>query len=39
MDESMKMMAGGEVSTMLLAFVALVALADWISRILRERLA
>jgi phosphonate transport system permease protein len=39
MDESMKMMAGNEVSTMLLAFVALVALADWISRILRERLA
>ena len=39
MDESMKMMAGGEVCTMLLMFVALVALADWVPRILRERLA
>ncbi|MDB5727170.1 MAG: transporter permease [Noviherbaspirillum sp.] len=39
MDESMKMLAGGEVSTMLMVFVLLVACADWVSRLLRERLA
>nr|WP_205609905.1 ABC transporter permease [Noviherbaspirillum galbum] len=39
MDESMKMLAGGEVSTMLIIFVALVACADGISRMLRRRLA
>ena len=38
MDESMKMMAGGEVSTMLFMFVLLVALADLVSRLLRRRL-
>jgi phosphonate transport system permease protein len=38
MDESMKMLAGGEVSSMLLVFVALVAIADQVSRILRKRL-
>ncbi len=38
MDESMKMLAGAEVSSMLLVFVALVALADLVSRILRKRL-
>ena len=38
MDESMKMLAGAEVSSMLLVFVALVALADQVSRILRRRL-
>lgn len=38
MDESTKMMAGGEVATMLLMFVLLVALADRVSRILRRRL-
>jgi phosphonate transport system permease protein len=38
MDESMKMMAGGEVSTMLIVFVLLVALADLVSRLLRRRL-
>jgi phosphonate transport system permease protein len=39
MDESMKMFAGAEVATMLLIFMALVALADRISKWLREALA
>ena len=39
MDESAKMMAGGEVSTMLIMFVLLVALADRVSQLLRRRLA
>jgi phosphonate transport system permease protein len=38
MEESMKMMAGGEVSAMLLIFVLLVALADLVSRLLRRKL-
>ena len=38
MDESMKMLAGAEVSSMLLIFIALVAVADQVSRILRKRL-
>ncbi|WP_374362881.1 PhnE/PtxC family ABC transporter permease [Pseudoduganella danionis] len=38
MDESMKMLAGAEVSSMLLVFVALVALADLFSKTLRRRL-
>jgi phosphonate transport system permease protein len=38
MDESTKMMAGGEVSTMLIMFVLLVALADVVSKMLRRRL-
>ncbi len=38
MDESMKMLAGGEVSTMLIVFVLLVACADLISTFLRKRL-
>jgi phosphonate transport system permease protein len=38
MDESMKMLAGGEVSTMLIVFVALVACADMVSKLLRRRL-
>ena len=38
MDESMKMLAGAEVSSMLLVFVMLVAAADLVSRILRKRL-
>lgn len=38
MDESTKMMAGGEVSTMLIMFVLLVALADVVSKLLRRRL-
>ncbi len=38
MDESMKMLAGGEVSTMLLVFVLLVACADVVSKQLRRRL-
>ena len=38
LDSSMKMFAGGEVSTMLLAFLALVALADRISAWLRKML-
>ncbi|MYN18304.1 ABC transporter permease subunit [Rugamonas sp. FT107W] len=38
MDESMKMLAGAEVSSMLLVFVALVALADQFSKVLRRRL-
>ncbi|MBC7454715.1 MAG: ABC transporter permease, partial [Massilia sp.] len=38
MDESTRMMAGGEVSTMLIVFVLLVAVADLVSRMLRRRL-
>lgn len=38
MDESMKMLAGGEVSTMLMIFVLLVAGADLVSSFLRRRL-
>jgi phosphonate transport system permease protein len=38
MDESMKMMSGGEVATMLLVFVLLVAGADLVSKLLRRRL-
>jgi len=38
MDSSMKMFAGGEVMTMLLVFVALVALADQLSAALRRAL-
>ncbi|HEY0060887.1 MAG TPA: ABC transporter permease [Telluria sp.] len=38
MDESMRMMDGGQVSTMLLMFVLLVACADLVSRLLRRRL-
>ncbi len=39
MDESLKMLAGGEVSAMLIVFVLLVAAADAISKLLRRRLA
>ncbi|CDG83833.1 binding--dependent transport system inner membrane component family protein [Janthinobacterium agaricidamnosum NBRC 102515 = DSM 9628] len=39
MDESMKMLAGDEVSAMLLVFVLLVAGADLVSTILRKKLA
>ncbi|MFC3108056.1 PhnE/PtxC family ABC transporter permease [Undibacterium arcticum] len=38
MDESLKMLAGGEVSTMLLVFVLLVTGADVVSKLLRRRL-
>lgn len=38
MDESMKMLAGGEVSTMLIVFILLVAAADGTSKFLRKRL-
>jgi phosphonate transport system permease protein len=38
MDESTKMLAGGEVSTMLMVFVLLVACADIVSKYLRRRL-
>ncbi len=38
MDESLKAMNGAEVSSMLLVFVALVALADQFSKVLRRRL-
>lgn len=38
MDESMKMLAGSEVSTMLIVFIALVAAADGVSKLLRRRL-
>jgi phosphonate transport system permease protein len=38
MDESTRMMAGSEVSTMLIVFVLLVALADLVSKMLRRRL-
>jgi phosphonate transport system permease protein len=39
MDESMKMLDGGEVATMLLVFVLLVAGADGVSKLCRRRLA
>ena len=39
MDESMKMLAGNELATMLLVFVLLVACADGVSAMLRKRLA
>ncbi|WP_020654271.1 PhnE/PtxC family ABC transporter permease [Massilia niastensis] len=39
LDESTRMMAGGEVATMLLVFVLLVAAADGVSKLLRARLA
>jgi phosphonate transport system permease protein len=38
MDESTRNMVGGEVSTMLIVFVLLVALADVVSKMLRRRL-
>ena len=38
MEESTRMMNGSEVSTMLIVFVLLVALADLVSRLLRRRL-
>ena len=38
LDSSMKMYAGGEVATMLLVFLALVALADRASAFLRRAL-
>ncbi len=38
MDESMKMLAGGEVASMLIIFVLLVACADGVSKHLRRRL-
>jgi phosphonate transport system permease protein len=38
MDNSMKMFNGGEVATMLLVFIALVALADRASAFLRRAL-
>lgn len=39
MDESLKMLAGDEVATMLIVFVLLVACADGVSKLLRARLA
>jgi phosphonate transport system permease protein len=39
LDSSMKMFAGGEVATILLVFIALVALADFVSSWLRRQLA
>jgi phosphonate transport system permease protein len=39
MDESMRMLDGGEVATMLIVFVLLVACADVVSKLLRARLA
>ncbi|MDB5763138.1 MAG: transporter permease [Herminiimonas sp.] len=39
MDESMKMLAGGEVATMLIIFILLVACADGVSKLLRGWLA
>lgn len=39
LDNSMKMFKGGEVLTMLVVFVALVALADYVSAMLRKALA
>jgi phosphonate transport system permease protein len=39
MDESMRMLNGGEVMTMLLVFMLLVACADGVSKLLRRRLA
>lgn len=38
MEESTRMMAGGEVATILVVFVLLVALADLVSKLLRRRL-
>ena len=38
MDESLKMMEGGEVASMLIIFVLLVGCADWVSSALRRRL-
>jgi len=38
MDESVRMMDGGQVATILIMFVLLVALADLVSRLLRKRL-
>ena len=38
LDESTRMMAGGEVATMLIMFVLLVAAADLVSKLLRRRL-
>lgn len=38
MDESMEMLAGDEVATMLIVFVLLVGCADWLSKLLRRRL-
>ena len=38
MDESMKMLAGAEVSSMLIVFVLLVAAADLFSKIIRRRI-
>lgn len=38
MDESLKMLAGDEVASMLIIFVLLVAAADWVSTYLRKRL-
>jgi phosphonate transport system permease protein len=38
MDESLKMLAGDELSTMLIVFVLLVAGADGVSKMLRRRL-
>ncbi|MFZ6772384.1 PhnE/PtxC family ABC transporter permease [Undibacterium sp. SXout7W] len=38
MEESIKMMAGGELSSMLIMFIALVAVADGVSGMLRRRL-
>lgn len=38
MDESMKMLAGDEVATMLLVFILLVAAADGVSKFCRKRL-
>jgi phosphonate transport system permease protein len=38
MDESMKMLSGGEVCSMLMIFVLLVAAADAVSKMLRRRL-
>ena len=38
MDESMKMLSGAEVSTMLMVFVILVAAADAVSKLFRKSL-
>lgn len=38
MDESLKMLAGDEVASMLIIFVLLVGAADWVSTCLRKRL-
>jgi phosphonate transport system permease protein len=39
MDQSMKMLNGGEASTILLIFLLLVWLADWLSASLRKLVA